>query len=57
MLENIYRVDSKYPDPHEIERKLKGLTENPEEYAKAKAEIAEVGLDNHPLLGRFFVES
>jgi len=57
MLENIYRVDGKYPDPHEIESRLKQLANQTEEYAKAKAEITEAGLDNHPLLGRFFVES
>jgi hypothetical protein len=57
MLENIYRLDGKYPDPHEIESRLKQLASDPEEYKKAKAEIREAGLGSHPLLNRFFVES
>lgn len=57
MLENIYRVEGKYPDPHEVERELKRLSESPEEYAKAKAELLEAGLGSHPLLSRFLVES
>jgi hypothetical protein len=57
MLENIYRIDGKYPDPHEIERELKNLSSDPEKFSKAKAELYDAGLDSHPLLGRFFVES
>lgn len=57
MLENVYRIDKKYPDPHEIERELKRLSSDPEEYAKAKAEIREAGLGSHPLLSHLLVES
>lgn len=57
MLENIYKVDGKYPDPHEVERKLRELASDTEEYAKAKVELREAGLGSHPLLSRFFVES
>lgn len=57
MLENIYRIDGKYPDPHEVERELKRLAADTEEYAKAKAELREAGLGSHPLLSRFLVES
>jgi hypothetical protein len=57
MLENIYRVDGKYPDPYEVESRLKQLTSDPEEYTKAKDELREAGLGSHPLLSRFFVEN
>ncbi len=57
MLENIYRVDGKYPDPYEVESRLKQLTSDPEEYTKAKAELRKAGLGSHPLLSRFLVEN
>jgi hypothetical protein len=60
MISDIYRIDGKYPDPHQIEDKLSAL-KNSEgleaEYKKSLEEIRESGLDSHPLLGRFFVES
>jgi hypothetical protein len=60
MLEKIYRVDGKYPDPYEIERELKSLQNDPakeRELKRSLSELEESGLNAHPLLGRFFVES
>jgi hypothetical protein len=60
MLENIYKVDGKFPDPYEIEEKLTGLKSDPDkrlEYQSALSELKESGLSSHPLLSRFSVES
>jgi hypothetical protein len=56
MLNDIYKVDGKYPDPYEIEERLKQL-KTPSEYRSAIAEIRSAGLDKHPLLKQFSVES
>jgi hypothetical protein len=60
MISDIYKIDGKYPDPYQIENELSALknSEGSEsEYKKSLKEIRESGLDSHPLLGRFFVES
>jgi hypothetical protein len=60
MLENIYRVDGKYPDPYQIEQELNSLQNDPvreKELKQSLSELADSGLSSHPLLGRFFVES
>lgn len=60
MLNDIYRVDGRYPDPHEIENRLDVLKKSPNSvvaYDAALKEIREAGLDQHPLLRRFSVES
>lgn len=59
MMSDIYRIEGKYPDPQEIEKKLSELSSlNDEfEYKDALAEVSESGLSDHPLLQRFFVES
>lgn len=60
MLNDIYKVDGKYPDPYEIENRLDVLKKSPNSeisYNAALKEIKEAGLDQHPLLRRFSVES
>jgi hypothetical protein len=60
MISDIYKIEGKYPDPQEIEKRLKELSTDPNsefQYKDALAEISESGLDSHPLLERFFVES
>jgi hypothetical protein len=60
MINEVYKVDGKYPDPYEIENKLKQLKESLDserEYRSAVSELREAGLGTHPLLGQFFVES
>ena len=60
MLEKIYRVDGKYPDPYQIEQELKSLRDDPakeKELKQSLSELEDSGLNSHPLLGRFFVES
>lgn len=60
MLEDVYKVDGKYPDPHEIESRLKSLKSDPnreQELKQSLSELKDSGLSTHPLLGRFFVES
>jgi hypothetical protein len=60
MINDVYKVDGKYPDPYEIEDRIKRLRESPDserEYKSAVAELREAGLSTHPLLGQFFVES
>lgn len=60
MLNDIYRIEGRYPDPYEIENKLNKLKSSPElekSYNSALKEIREAGLSNHPLLRRFYVES
>jgi hypothetical protein len=60
MLENIYRIDGKYPDPYQIEQELNSLQNNPvkeKEFKQSLSELADSGFSSHPLLGRFFVES
>lgn len=60
MLEHIYKISGKYPDPYQIERHLDSLRNKSDselEYKKSLAEIKSSGLSSHPLLRRFFVES
>ena len=60
MISDIYRIEGKYPDPQEIEKRLKELSADPSsefQYKDALSEISESGLSDHPLLQRFFVES
>lgn len=60
MLENIYRIDGKYPDPYQIEQELNSLQNNPvkeKEFKQSLSELSDSGFSSHPLLGRFFVES
>lgn len=57
MLNDIYRVDGKYPDPYEIENELNKLKNSEIKYKSALKEVREAGLDQHPLLRRFSVES
>lgn len=60
MISDIYKIDGKYPDPYQIRAKLDELKNSPaqeKQYEQALKEVQESGLDSHPLLGRFFVES
>jgi hypothetical protein len=60
MIDDVYKVDGKYPDPYEIQERLGQLKESPDsdlQYKSAVAELREAGLGTHPLLGQFFVES
>ena len=57
MLEKIYLVDGKYPDPYQIEQELNSLQNDPEKLKQSLSELKDSGLNSHPLLGRFFVES
>ena len=60
MLEKIYKVDGKYPDPYQIEQELSSLQNDPAKERELKQSLSELkdsGLNSHPLLGRFFVES
>jgi hypothetical protein len=60
MISDIYKIDGKYPDPHQIEAKLDLLKNTSGEeikYKKSLKEVRQSGLSTHPLLRRFFVES
>jgi hypothetical protein len=60
MFESVYRIDGKFPDPHEIKNRLKEMSNDPSremEYKESLREVEEAGMADHPLLGRFFVES
>jgi hypothetical protein len=57
MIDNVYKVEGKYPDPYEIESKLEEMAKDPNrelEYAESLDEVIESGLKSHPLLNRFF---
>jgi hypothetical protein len=57
MIDNVYKVEGKYPDPYEIESKLEEMAKDPNretEYAESLDEVRESGLKSHPLLNRFF---
>lgn len=59
MLDSIYKVEGKYPDPNQIENELNFLRSDPSrkrEYSESLSEIRSSGLSSHPLLSRFFVE-
>lgn len=60
MISDIYKIDGMFPDPHQIEARLDELKNSPRrerEYRESLKEVRDSGLDSHPLLGRFFVES
>jgi hypothetical protein len=60
MISDIYHIEGQYPDPEELEVQLKKLESDPlgDRYFKeALLEVKEAGMDSHPLLQRFFVES
>jgi hypothetical protein len=60
MLQDVYKLEGKYPDPHEIKDRLTKLLKNSslkDEYIKTLKEVKSSGLSSHPLLRRFFVES
>ena len=57
MINDIYKVDGKYPDPYEIESKLEEMAKNSDkqtEFSESLEEVRESGMNSHPLLGRFF---
>lgn len=57
MINDIYRVDGKYPDPYDIENKLEEMAKDPDkqsEFSESLDEVRESGMRSHPLLGRFF---
>lgn len=56
MISDIYRIDGKYPDPYQIKSYLEQVR-NTGKFSEALQEISQAGLQNHPLLERFFVES
>lgn len=60
MLENVYKVDGKYPDPYQIRQELDRLQTDPgseKTYKRALSELSDSGLSSHPLLSRHSVES
>jgi hypothetical protein len=60
MLENVYKVDGKYPDPYQIRQELDRLEDEPGPkitYKRALSELSDSGLSRHPLLSRHSVES
>jgi hypothetical protein len=56
MISDIYKVEGKYPDPHEIEQEILNA-QSEEEYNRILSEISDSGLASHPLLSRFFSRS
>jgi hypothetical protein len=56
MISDIYRIEGRYPDPYQIRSYLERVKGTGEFYS-ALEEITQAGLQNHPLLERFFVES
>jgi hypothetical protein len=56
IFDDVYRIDGQYPDPYQVEERLK-TAPNELELEKMIAEVKEAGLDTHPLLQKFFVES
>lgn len=57
MIDNVYKVEGKYPDPYEIESKLEEMSKDPNrelEYTESLDEVRKSGLKSHPLLNRFF---
>jgi hypothetical protein len=60
MLENVYKVDGKYPDPYQIRQELDRLEVEPGPkitYNQALSELSDSGLSSHPLLFHHSVES
>lgn len=60
IFESVYKIDGRFPDPHEVKSLLKKMSDDPSremEYKKSLKEVEEAGMSNHPLLGQFFVES
>jgi hypothetical protein len=56
MIHNVYRVDGKYPDPHDLLRRVKNAPDGRERDLILSA-IRSAGLASHPLLLPLFVES
>jgi hypothetical protein len=60
MFESVYKIDGRFPDPHEVKNRLKKMAKDPSkemEYKESLKEVKEAGMSDHPLLGQFFVES
>ena len=60
MISEVYHIEGVFPDPQEIESKLKGLKADPSKdktFKEALDELKSAGLDKNPILSRFFVES
>jgi hypothetical protein len=56
MISDIYRIEGRYPDPYQIKSYLERVR-GTDDFNDVLQEIAQAGLQNHPLLERFFVES
>jgi hypothetical protein len=56
MIHNVYMVDGKYPDPHDLLRRVKNAPGGRERDSLLAA-IRSAGLASHPLLLPLFVES
>jgi hypothetical protein len=56
MISDIYLVDGKYPDPHDLLRRVKNAPGG-RERDLLLSEIRSAGLASHPLLLPLFVES
>lgn len=54
MISDVYKIDGKYPDPYEIEKRLEEVKGNQEEYKKSLKEVKDSGMHAHPALDRFF---
>jgi hypothetical protein len=55
-----YLIEGKYPDPYSIQRKIQELKKDPSkelEYKETLNQIRESGMNTHPLIEQFFVES
>jgi hypothetical protein len=56
MISDIYRIEGKYPDPHQIRTELE-KARGTKEFKEMLEEVKRIGLKDHSLLGEFFVES
>jgi len=60
MFESVYRIDGRFPDPHEIKNRLKEMAKDPSkemEYKESLKEVKEAGMSDHPLLGNFSLKA
>jgi hypothetical protein len=60
MISDVYHIEGIFPDPQEIESKLKNLKADPgkeKAFKEALDELKSAGMDTNPILSRFFVES
>ena len=60
IIDHVYRVDRKFPDPYQVREVINDLASDPQkkkEYGIALQELKNSGLSSHPLLRQFSVES